>query len=459
MLTPGCRQRDNISNISPAPYYAVNLSTYPLFLPQMNLIADLQARNLVQDIMPGTEEQLLKETTAGYVGFDPTADSLHVGSLMPITLLMRLQRAGHKPYALVGGATGMIGDPSGKSAERNLLDMDTLQKNVAGQRRQLEKFLDFDPAKANAAVVVNNYDWFKDFRFLDFIRDIGKHITVNYMMSKDSVQKRMETGISFTEFTYQLIQGYDFYYLHHNHNVKLQMGGADQWGNIVTGTELIRRKGGGEAFAFTGKLVTKSDGGKFGKTETGTIWLDAERTSPYQFYQFWLKMPDADAEKLALYFSFKPVEEIKALIVEHQAAPHQRKLQKAMAEEMTIMVHSKADLEFAQKASDILFGQSTVDSLRSLNEKQLLEVMDGVPQVTGSKDALNEGLDLLTFLAESGVFPSKGEARKMVQNGGVSINKEKVPGIDHKLTSAHLLNERYMLVQKGKSNYTLAIFN
>ncbi|MBS1584311.1 MAG: tyrosine--tRNA ligase [Bacteroidetes bacterium] len=425
----------------------------------MNLIADLQARNLVQDIMPGTEEQLLKEMTAGYVGFDPTADSLHVGSLMPITLLMRLQRAGHKPYALVGGATGMIGDPSGKSAERNLLDMDTLQKNVEGQRRQLEKFLDFDPAKPNAAVMVNNYDWFKDFRFLDFIRDIGKHITVNYMMSKDSVQKRLETGISFTEFTYQLIQGYDFYYLHHNHNVKLQMGGADQWGNIVTGTELIRRKGGGDAFAFTGKLVTKSDGGKFGKTESGTIWLDAERTSPYQFYQFWLKMPDADAEKLALYFSFKPVEEINALIEEHRTAPHQRKLQKAMAEEMTIMVHSKEDLEFAQKASDILFGQSTVDALRSLNEKQLLEVMDGVPQVSGSKDALNEGLDLLTFLAESGVFPSKGEARKMVQNGGVSINKEKVPGIDHKLNSSHLLNERYMLVQKGKSNYTLAIFN
>lgn len=425
----------------------------------MNLIADLQARNLVQDITPGTEEQLLKEMTAGYVGFDPTADSLHVGSMMPITLLMRLQRAGHKPYALVGGATGMIGDPSGKSAERNLLDMDTLQKNVEGQRRQLEKFLDFDQAKPNAAVMVNNYDWFKDFRFLDFIRDIGKHITVNYMMSKDSVQKRLETGISFTEFTYQLIQGYDFYYLHHNHNVKLQMGGADQWGNIVTGTELIRRKGGGEAFAFTGKLVTKSDGGKFGKTETGTIWLDAERTSPYQFYQFWLKMPDADAEKLSLYFSFKPVEEINALIEEHRTAPHLRKLQKAMAEEMTIMVHSKDDLEFAQKASDILFGQSTVDALRSLNEKQLLEVMDGVPQVAGSKDALNDGLDLLTFLAESGVFPSKGEARKMVQNGGVSINKEKVPGIDHKLTSSHLLNERYMLVQKGKSNYTLAIFN
>ncbi len=425
----------------------------------MNLIADLQARNLIQDIMPGTEEQLLKEMTSGYVGFDPTADSLHVGSMMPITLLMRLQRAGHKPYALVGGATGMIGDPSGKSAERNLLDMETIQKNCDGQRKQLEKFLDFDESKPNAAVMVNNYDWFKDFRFLDFIRDVGKHITVNYMMSKDSVQKRLETGLSFTEFTYQLIQGYDFYYLNTHNKVKLQMGGADQWGNIVTGTELIRRKGGDDAFAFTCKLITKSDGGKFGKTESGTIWLDPDRTSPYQFYQYWLKLPDEDAEKLSMYFSFRPVEEIKALIEEHRTAPHQRKLQKALAEEMTILVHSKEDLEFAQKASEILFGQSTVEGLRSLNEKQLLEVMDGVPQVTGAKDALGDGLDLLTFLAESGVFPSKGEARKMVQNGGVSINKEKVPGIDHKLTSEHLLNGRYMLVQKGKNNYTLAIFN
>jgi tyrosyl-tRNA synthetase len=425
----------------------------------MNLIADLQARNLVQDIMPGTEEQLLKEMTSAYVGFDPTADSLHVGNLLPISLLMRLQRAGHKPYALVGGATGMIGDPSGKSAERNLLDMETIAHNCACQRKQLEKFLDFDPAKPNGAVMVNNYDWFKDFGFLDFIRDVGKHITINYMLSKDSVQKRLETGLSFTEFTYQLIQGYDFYYLYNHNNVKLQMGGADQWGNIVTGTELIRRKGGGEAFAFTCKLITKSDGSKFGKSESGNIWLDPERTSPYQFYQFWLKLPDDDAAKMSYNFSFRSVEEIKALVEEHSTAPHLRKLQKALAEEMTIMVHSKEDLEFAQKASEILFGQSTVDALRALNEKQLLEVMDGVPQVTGSKDALNDGLDLLTFLAESGVFSSKGEARKMVQNGGVSINKEKVPGIDHKLTAEHLLNERYVLVQKGKSNYTLAIFN
>ncbi len=426
----------------------------------MNLIAELRARNLVQDIMPGTEEQLNKETTSVYIGFDPTADSLHVGSLLPITLLMRLQRAGHKPYALIGGATGMIGDPSGKSAERNLLDMETLQKNCEGQRKQLEKFLDFDQNKPNGAVMVNNYDWLKDYTFLEFIRDIGKHITISYMMSKDSVQKRLETGLSFTEFSYQLIQGFDFYHLYNNNNVKVQMGGADQWGNIVTGTELIRRKGGGEAFAMTAPLITKSDGSKFGKSEGGNVWLDATRTSPYQFYQFWLKLPDADAERMVYYFSFRSVEEITDLVKEHQAAPHLRKLQKSLAEELTVLVHSEDDLAFAQKASDILFGQSTVDALRSLSEKQLLEVMEGVPQVTASKDALqNEGLDVLNFLAESGVFPSKGEARKMVQNGGVSINKEKVTGIDHKLNSTHLLNDRYMLVQRGKSNYTLAIFN
>lgn len=426
----------------------------------MSLVKDLQARNLVQDMIPGTEEQLEKEMTSGYIGFDPTADSLHIGNLLPITLLMRLQRAGHKPYALVGGATGMVGDPSGKSAERNLLDMDTLQHNVNAQRKQLEKFLDFDPAKPNAAVMVNNYDWFKDFTFLDFIRDVGKHITVNYMMAKDSVQKRLETGISFTEFSYQLIQGYDFFHLNKNHNVKLQMGGADQWGNIVTGTELIRRKSGNDAFALTCKLITKSDGSKFGKSESGNVWLDPEKTSPYQFYQFWLKLPDEDAARMSYNFSFRSVEEIAALVAEHQEAPHLRKLQKALADELTILVHSEEDLVFAKKASEILFGQSTVDALRSLNEKQLLEVMDGVPQVNGTKDSLQgEGLDILNFLAESGIFPSKGEARKMVQNGGVSVNKEKVAGIDHKLTSAHLLNDKYMLVQRGKSNYTLAIFN
>lgn len=426
----------------------------------MDLIKEFQERGLIQDIMPGTQEQLNKEMTSGYVGFDPTAYSLHVGSLLPITILMRLQKAGHKPYALVGGATGMIGDPSGKSAERNLLDMETLQKNCDGIRKQLEKFLDFGDKTPNAAVMVNNYDWFKNFSFLDFIRDIGKHITVSYMMSKDSVQKRLETGLSFTEFSYQLIQGYDFYYLNQHHNVKLQMGGADQWGNIVTGTELIRRKGGSDAFAATCPLITKSDGSKFGKSEGGNVWLDPEKTSPYQFYQFWLKLPDADAERMAFTFSFKTVEEIKTLIAEHQQAPHQRKLQKALAEELTILVHSEADLLFAQKASDILFGQSTVDALRSLNEKQLLEVMDGVPQVSASKESLmNDGLDVLTFLADGGVFPSKGEAKKMIQGGGVSINKEKVTAIDYKLTIAQLLNDKYLLIQKGKSNYTLAIFN
>jgi len=424
----------------------------------MNLLAELRERGLVQDIIPGTEEQLNKEMTAGYIGFDPTADSLHVGSLLPITLLMRLQRAGHKPYALVGGATGMIGDPSGKSQERNLLDPETIQHNCDSIRRQLEKFLDFNNDSANAAVLVNNYDWFKEFSFLDFIRDIGKHISVNYMMAKDSVKNRLETGMSFTEFSYQLIQGYDFYYLFNNRNVRLQMGGADQWGNIVTGTELIRRKGGGDAFAFTCKLITKSDGSKFGKSEGGNIWLARDKTSPYQFYQFWMKLPDEDAAKMALVFSFKPVEEIKALIAEHETAPHLRKLQKAIAEEMTIMVHSEEDLAFAKQASDILFGQSSVETLRSLNEQQLLEVMDGVPQVSGAKDALNDGLDLITFLAESNVFASKGEAKKMLQNGGLSLNKEKITALDFKITAAQLLNGKYLLIQKGKKDYTLAIF-
>jgi tyrosyl-tRNA synthetase len=450
----------NQPNILPPQFtrYTLFLPHYKYFM-EMNLIAELKARNLVQDVIPGTEEQLNKEMTGGYVGFDPTADSLHIGSLLPITLLMRLQRAGHKPYALVGGATGMIGDPSGKSAERNLLDMDTIANNCTSIRKQLEKFLSFDEANPNAAVMINNYDWFKDFSFLDFIRDIGKHISVNYMLAKDSVQKRLETGLSFTEFTYQLIQGFDFYYLYNNKNVKLQMGGADQWGNIVTGTELIRRKGGGDAFALTCPLITKSDGSKFGKSESGNVWLDPEKTSPYQFYQFWLKLPDVDAERMVLTFSFKPVKEIKTLIAEHQQAPHQRNLQKALAEELTILVHSEDDLLFAQRASDILFGTSSLDALQALTEKQLLEVMDGVPQVTGTKTNLTEGVDLITFLCDSGVFTSKGEARKMVQNGGISINKQKVSGVDFILKEAHLLNDSYVLIQKGKSNYTLAIFN
>jgi len=436
-----------------------------LFLPlhtltyTMSLITELQERNLIQDIMPGTEELLNKEMVSAYIGFDPTADSLHVGSLLPITLLMRLQRAGHKPYALVGGATGMVGDPSGKSAERNLLDLDTIQHNCDGIRRQLERFLDFGEDTANSAVMVNNHDWFKDFSFLEFIRDVGKHISVNYMMAKDSVKNRLETGMSFTEFTYQLIQGYDFYHLFSNHNVKLQMGGADQWGNIVTGTELIRRKAGGEGFAFTCKLITKSDGSKFGKSEGGNIWLDRERTSPYLFYQFWLNLPDADAAKMALVFSFRPVAEIKALIAEHETATHLRKLQKALAEELTVLVHSEEDLAFAKQASDILFSQSSVDALRILNEQQLLEVMDGVKQVNGRKDTLAEGMDLVSFLADTGIFGSKGEARKMLQGGGISINKEKVTAPDYKLTEGQVMNGKYILIQKGKKDYTLAIFS
>ncbi len=425
----------------------------------MNLIADLTARNLIQDIIPGTEEQLLKEMTSAYIGFDPTADSLHVGNLVPITLLMRLQQAGHKPYALVGGATGMIGDPSGKSQERNLLDIQIIENNCKAIKTQLEKFLDFNTAKPNAAIMVNNYDWFKDFTFLDFIRNIGKHISVNYMLAKDSVQNRLETGMSFTEFTYQLIQGYDFYYLNNNHNVRLQVGGADQWGNIVTGTELIRKKGGSDAFAFTCKLITKSDGSKFGKSEGGNVWLHRDRTSPYRFYQFWLKQADEDAEKMAYTFSFRSVEELKTIIEEHRNAPHLRKLQKTLAEEMTIMVHSKEDLLFAQQASDILFGQSTVASLRSLNELQLLEVMEGVPQVNSNIESLKEtGLNIVSFLADTSILPSKGEAKKMVQNGGISINKEKITGIDFMITEEYLLNNKYLLIQKGKSNYTLALF-
>jgi tyrosyl-tRNA synthetase len=425
----------------------------------MNLVQELQERNLLQDIMPGTEELLLKEMTSGYIGFDPTADSLHVGSLLPITLLMRLQRAGHKPYALVGGATGMVGDPSGKSAERNLLDVTTIQQNCDGIRKQLEHFLDFNSDAPNAAIMVNNYDWFKDFSFLDFIRDVGKHITVNYMMSKDSVKNRLENGMSFTEFTYQLIQGYDFLHLYDKHKVRLQMGGADQWGNIVTGSELVRRKVGGEAYAFTCKLITKADGSKFGKSEGGNIWLDRNRTSPYLFYQYWFNLPDADAAKMALIFSFKPVAEIKTLIATHEQDTAQRLLQKALADELTILVHSEEDLAFVKQASDILYGKSSIEMLRSLDERQLLEVMDGVKQATGQLDTLTEGLDLLTFLTESGIFPSKGEAKKMIQSGGFSINKEKVTKLDFKITTDLLLNNKYLLMQKGKKDYTLAIFS
>ncbi len=424
----------------------------------MNLIQELRDRDLLQDVMPETEAAMAKEMVSGYIGFDPTADSLHVGSLVPITLLMRLQQAGHKPFVLVGGATGMIGDPSGKSQERNLLDADTLRHNCNAIRKQLEHFLNFDPALPNCAVMVDNYDWFKDFRFLDFIRDVGKLIPINYMLAKDSVKNRMETGMSFTEFTYQLIQGYDFYHLHAQMGVKLQLGGADQWGNMVTGTEIIRKKGGGDAYAITCKLLTKSDGGKFGKSESGNVWLDRNRTSPYKFFQFWIKQTDDDAERLAYTFSFRPVAEIQALVATHKEAPHQRLLQKTLAEEMTVMVHGIDDYEFAKQASEILFGTSAVAALRTLNEQQLLEVMDGVPQVDGTLDELANGIPLTDFLANTKIVPSKGEARKLIANGGISINKEKATDAATTLSASHLLNGRYVLIQKGKSNYFLCVF-
>ena len=423
----------------------------------MNLIEELRWRGMLQDIMPGTEEQLNREMTSAYIGFDPTADSLHIGSLVPILLLVHLQRAGHKPFALVGGATGMVGDPSFKAEERKMLDETTLQQNLAGIRAQLSKYLDFNPALPNAAELVNNYDWFKDISFLDFIRDVGKHITVNYMMSKDSVRKRIEgdSGISFTEFTYQLIQGYDFYWLYKNRHCKLQMGGSDQWGNITTGTELIRRMGGGEAFAFTCPLLTKSDGGKFGKTEKGNVWLDPAKTSPYQFYQFWLNASDEDAAKWIRIFTFLTRDEIEQLISEHQQAPHLRLLQKKLSEEITSFVHGRHEFEFAVKASEILFGNATTDVLQSLNEDQLLQVMDGVPTHDYALSAFEAGADIVGFLADTGIFPSKGEARKMVQSGGISINKSKVEGIETKLTPANFLNGKYLLVQKGRKNYYL----
>ncbi len=412
---------------------------------------------MVQDIMPGTEELLQKEMVSGYIGFDPTSDSLHIGSLVPILLLVHLQKAGHKPYALVGGATGMIGDPSGKSEERNLLSAEVLQHNQEGVRKQLSKFLDFDSAKPNAAVMVNNYDWFKGVGFLEFIRDAGKHITVNYMMAKDSVKKRLEgeTGMSFTEFTYQLIQGYDFYWLYEHKNCKLQMGGSDQWGNITTGTELIRRKAGGEAFAFTCPLIRKADGGKFGKTEKGNVWLDATKTSPYQFYQFWLNASDDDAKQWIKIFTLLPHTEIDALLVEHEAAPHQRALQKKLARELTVFVHSEHDYDFAVKASEILFGNATTEALQSLNEEQLLQVMEGVPTVEVSKSQLETGYDIVSFLADTQIFPSKGEARKMWQSGGIGINKRKIGSDENLLKQSDLLQDKYLLVQKGKKNYYL----
>jgi tyrosyl-tRNA synthetase len=421
-----------------------------------NLIEELRWRGLIQDIIPGTEERLTKEPITAYVGFDPTADSLHIGSLIPIIVLVHLQKFGHKPIALVGGATGMVGDPSGKSEERNLLSKEVLDKNVAAVKQQLSHFLNFNSEVPNAAELVNNFDWFKDITFLDFIRDAGKLISVNYMMAKDSVKKRLEgdNGMSFTEFTYQLIQGYDFYWLYQNKNCQLQFGGSDQWGNITTGTEFIRRKAGGEAFAFTCPLLTKSDGSKFGKSEKGNIWLDASKTSPYTFYQFWLNTADADAERFLKVFTFLTEKEISELAAQHKGNEHQRILQKKLAEELTCFVHSRQDYEFAVKASSILFNNDTAEILKQLNEEQLLQVMEGVPTVELEKSRLQE-IDLVTLLAETKILPSKGEAKKMLAGGGIFVNKEKVEAIDEKLNAGRLLNNKYLLIQKGKKNYYL----
>jgi tyrosyl-tRNA synthetase len=420
----------------------------------MSLIAELKWRGMLQDIMPGTEEQLAKEMTSGYIGFDPTADSLHIGSLVPILLLVHLQRAGHKPVALVGGATGMVGDPSGKSEERNLLDEATLNHNLQGIRKQLEKYLDFNQVNPNAAEMVNNFDWFREMNFLDFIREVGKHITVNYMMAKDSVRKRLEgtTGMSFTEFSYQLVQGYDFYWLYKNRNCKLQMGGSDQWGNITTGTELIRRKSGGEAFAFTCPLLTKSDGGKFGKTEKGNIWLDPSKTSAYQFYQFWLNATDADAEKWIKVFTFLNREEILSLLVRHFKNPAERLLQKALAREITVFIHGATEYELALVTTEKLFNQS--GAVASISEQDLHD-LEGIVKSVYSLSELKQQVDVVRFLAETGILPSKGEARKMVQNGGISINRIKVKNIQFSVTAELLLHEKYILVQKGKKNFYL----
>ena len=423
----------------------------------MKLIEELRWRGMVQDIMPGTEEQLNKEMTTGYVGFDPTADSLHIGSLVPILLLVHLQMAGHKPIALVGGATGMVGDPSGKSEERNLLSEDILAHNIAGVKAQLEKFLDFDPAKPNAAEMANNYDWFKDFSFLNFIRDVGKHITVNYMMSKDSVKKRLEgeTGMSFTEFSYQLVQGYDFYWLYQNKNTKLQMGGSDQWGNILTGTELVRRKAGGEAFAFTCPLITKTDGGKFGKTEKGNIWLDANKTSPYQFYQFWLNASDEDAVKWIKIFTLLDKTTVQELIAKQTENPAARLLQKTLAKEVTIFVHGAEEYNKAIETTDKLFAnQNAPAETLSIAD---LESIEGIVKCDVALGNLATGLDVITLMSDMNIFPSRGEAKKMIQNGGLSINRNKVTDMNALVNETHLLQGKYLLVQKGKKHYYLIV--
>jgi tyrosyl-tRNA synthetase len=419
----------------------------------MNLIDELKWRGMVQDIMPGTEEQLSKEMTSGYIGFDPTSDSLHIGSLVPILLLVHLQKAGHKPFALVGGATGMVGDPSGKSEERNLLSEETLNHNLAGVKKQLEKFLNFDPGLPNKAEMVNNYDWFRDMSFLDFIRDVGKHITVNYMSAKDSVKKRLEgeNGMSFTEFTYQLVQGYDFYWLFKHRGCKLQMGGSDQWGNITTGTELIRRKAGGEAFAFTCPLLTKADGGKFGKTEKGNVWLDPEKTTPYQFYQFWLNASDEDAQKWLKIFTFLSPSEIGDLEDQHKKTPEHRTLQKTLAQHVTTFVHGEAGYQKALADTEKIFANQSAPA-DSLSEEDL-QTLEGVAQFSYETSRL--GVDVVSFLADSGIIASKGEARKLVQGGGVSINRKKVEDVKTLVDASHLLHGKYILVQKGKKNYYL----
>jgi tyrosyl-tRNA synthetase len=424
-----------------------------------NFVEELRWRGMLHDIMPGTEELLKKEMVSGYIGFDPTADSLHIGHLVQIMTLLQFQQCGHKPYALVGGATGMVGDPSGKSAERNLLSEGALRHNESCVKKQLEKFLDFSANSPNAAAMVNNYDWFKEFTFLDFIREVGKHITVSYMMAKDSVQKRLESGLSFTEFTYQLVQGYDFYWLYKNKNCKLQMGGSDQWGNIVTGTELIRRKDEGEAFALTTQLIKKADGTKFGKTEGGNVWLDPKKTSPYKFYQYWLNTSDEDAANFIKIFTQLTKEEIEAMVSEHGKAPHLRALQTELAKEITVRVHSQEDYDTVIKASSILFGNSVTEDLQSLDEETLLAVFEGVPQVVINKSSLESCgtvTDLLSEVTKSTIFSSKGEARKMIQGGGVSINKIKLTDVNQK-PEFTLLQNKYLLAQKGKKNYYLII--
>lgn len=426
----------------------------------MNFVEELKWRGMIQDIMPGTEEQLNKEITSAYVGIDPTADSLHIGHLVGVMMLQHLQNCGHKPIVLLGGATGMIGDPSGKSLERNLLDAESLKHNQEALKKQLSKFLDFSDDKANGAILVNNYDWMSQFSFLDFIRDIGKHITVNYMMAKDSVKKRFNgegEGMSFTEFSYQLVQGYDFLYLNQNYNCKLQMGGSDQWGNITTGTELIRRKSSGEAFALTCPLITKADGSKFGKTEKGNIWLDPEKTSPYTFYQFWLNCSDEDSKRYIRIFTLYSKEEIEAMEKEHDAAPHLRILQKTLARDLTTRVHSAEELQAAENASEILFGKGTSESLAALSEKMFLAVFDGVPQVEISKEILTNPIGIVDFLTEhTQIFASKGEARRMLKDNGVAVNKNKVQE-NFVVDTTSLMNDKYILVQKGKKNYYIII--